>query len=313
MSDFPIRSRKGGANPYVSSDAHMPETKPPREPGAAYVFVPTLAACALLLLYVGVGVVTGVSTDYGVSSVRGSSANVLRVATWNIAAINNNPFEYWITHDDEAYNKLMSDVQAFVSEPGDRDRDVRVEEVFSDQMWEELSKKMKEVGWAGVDEVDKMWKDDFRSRKIVGDFLTDSTLGKKRLASMPDRVTNTIRTENGNVMRPTVINCFSGDLGTQEKWFEAVWKSSFGRPTPSTRRCHRDRVGSIRNSLVDFHTGSRRGWSSCSRRASRTRWSTRRCCPSSGASTPRYPKTRSGCLSHYKHYVAPSLMLFWSI
>jgi hypothetical protein len=239
MSDFPIRSRKGGANPYVSSDANMPETKPPREPGAAYVFVPTLAACALLLLYVGVGVVTGVSTDYGVSSVRGSSANVLRVATWNIAAINNNPFEYWITHDDEAYNKLMSDVQAFVSEPGDRDRDVRVEEVFSDQMWEQLSKKMKDVGWAGVDEVDKMWKDDFRSRKIVGDFLTDATLGKKRLASMPDRVTNTIRTENGNVMRPTVINCFSGDLGTQEKWFEAVWKSSFGRRTPSTRRCHR--------------------------------------------------------------------------
>ena len=91
MSDFPIRSRKGVNSPYVSSDANMPETKPPREPGAAYVFVPTLAACALLLLYVGVGVVTGVSTDYGVSSVRGSSANVLRVATWNVAAINNNP------------------------------------------------------------------------------------------------------------------------------------------------------------------------------------------------------------------------------
>ena len=217
MSDFPIRSRRGGTNPYISSDANMPETKPPREPGAAYVFVPTLAACALLLLYVGVGVVTGVSTDYGVSSVRGSSANVLRVATWNVAAINNNPFEYWITHDDKAYNKLMSDVQEFVSNPGERD--VIVEEVFSDQMWDALAKKMKSVGWQGVEEVDKMWNDDFRSRKIIDGFLTDSTLGKKRLASMPDRVTNTIRTENGNVMRPTVINCFSGDLSTQEKWF----------------------------------------------------------------------------------------------
>ena len=30
---------------------------------------------------------------------------VLRVATWNIAAINNNPFEYWITHDDADYNR----------------------------------------------------------------------------------------------------------------------------------------------------------------------------------------------------------------
>lgn len=31
----------------------------------------------------------------------------LRVATWNIAAVNNNPFEYFVTHDDPAYNKLM--------------------------------------------------------------------------------------------------------------------------------------------------------------------------------------------------------------
>ena len=33
---------------------------------------------------------------------------VLRVATWNIAAINNNPFEYWITHDDADYNRLAA-------------------------------------------------------------------------------------------------------------------------------------------------------------------------------------------------------------
>ena len=35
---------------------------------------------------------------------------VLRVATWNIAAINNNPFEYWITHDDADYNMLGPDL-----------------------------------------------------------------------------------------------------------------------------------------------------------------------------------------------------------
>ena len=33
----------------------------------------------------------------------------LRVATWNIAAINNNPFEYWITHDDADYNRCELD------------------------------------------------------------------------------------------------------------------------------------------------------------------------------------------------------------
>ena len=42
----------------------------------------------------------------------------LRVATWNIAAINNNPFEYWITHDDADYNALMEGVQSFIDQPG---------------------------------------------------------------------------------------------------------------------------------------------------------------------------------------------------
>jgi len=32
----------------------------------------------------------------------------LTAATWNIAAINTNPFEYWISHEDDRYNKLMS-------------------------------------------------------------------------------------------------------------------------------------------------------------------------------------------------------------
>ena len=35
--------------------------------------------------------------------------------------------------------------------------------------------------------------------------------------------------------------------------FESVWKSNFGHPTPSTRRCPRDRPD---NSLLDFHTDS---------------------------------------------------------
>ena len=229
MSDFPIRARRGATtNPYVSADAGMPETKPAREPGAAYVFMPTLAACALLLLYVGVGTITGVSADYGrggaSSTIRGS-ANVLRVATWNIAAINNNPFEYWITHDDAAYNTLMADVQRFVSTPGEKD--VLVSEVFSEAMFTTLSEKMTSVGWSGVDEVATLWRDDFSKRSIIGGFLTDATLGKKRLASMPDRVTNTIRTESGNVMRPTVINCFEGDLSTQETWFKEWIKFLF--------------------------------------------------------------------------------------
>ena len=50
-------------------------------------------------------------------------------------------------------------------------------------------------------------------------------LGAKRLASMPDRVTNTINVVGSEdpVCRPTVINQYSGDLSTMDKWW-AEWQ-----------------------------------------------------------------------------------------
>ena len=36
-------------------------------------------------------------------------------------------------------------------------------------------------------------------------------------------------------------------------WFEAVWKSSFGRLTPSTRRCRRDRICSMAWRFTKVH------------------------------------------------------------
>merc|ERR1719331_3531011 len=62
-----------------------------------------------------------------------TDASELHLVTWNIAAINNNPFEYWITHEDADYNKLMVDVQEFISSPGERD--VAVARVFTPEMW----------------------------------------------------------------------------------------------------------------------------------------------------------------------------------
>ena len=151
-----------------------------------------------------------------------TAEKALTVATWNVAAINNNPFEYWIHSEDESYNKLMADVQAFISEPGDKD--VRVKEVFTDAMWDELKDKMKGAGWAGVDDVDDLWQDDYRRRKIVTGFLKDAELGSKRLASMPDRVTNTIRCTDGKKMRPTVINCYEQEFSSLEDWW-TQWKT----------------------------------------------------------------------------------------
>ena len=41
----------------------------------------------------------------------GNPLSTVNVATWNAAAINNNPFEYWITHSDQESNALMDAVQ----------------------------------------------------------------------------------------------------------------------------------------------------------------------------------------------------------
>jgi hypothetical protein len=153
-----------------------------------------------------------------------NSAKKLNLLTWNIAAINNNPFEYWITSDDAIYNNVMKKVSTFIETPGAND--VQVKTVFTETMAEDLMKEMTAVGWPGVEATRQRWQTEYRDRKIISEFIKDGTLGKKRLASMPDRVTNTINTlKEGIVTRPTVINCYNeGDLSTMDKWWDQ-WKN----------------------------------------------------------------------------------------
>ena len=157
-----------------------------------------------------------------------SASRTLSIATWNIAAINNNPFEYWITYDENpAYEKIMSDIEDFLERPGDKD--VKVSSVFTQDMFGRLQQRMNEVGW---DSIQNYWDDDFKNRKIVSEFMKDPLLGSKRLASMPDRITNTINVVNSEepVCRPTVINMYDGDLSTLDIWWGAWEKFMFDTP-----------------------------------------------------------------------------------
>jgi len=148
----------------------------------------------------------------------------MNFVTWNVAAINNNPFEYWVTHNDAAYLKLMEDVMHFVDKPTP-EQDVAVETVFSNDLFEELAKAMSDQGWEGIDETRTAWKQDFSKRGIVSGFIKDKELGAKRLASMPDRLTNSIGLADGTTRcRPTVISNYSGMLSDVPKWW-AEWKS----------------------------------------------------------------------------------------
>ena len=151
----------------------------------------------------------------------GDHERSLRVATWNIAAVNNNPFEYYITHDDPAYNKLMRDFEAFIEEPGDLD--VTVSEVVDDAMFLELKDLMIHEGFDKVEETAEYWKSNLKGRKIVSGFLKDAAIGSKRLCSMPDRVTNTINSTTGTLFRPTVINCYEQSMPSVSAWW-VQWK-----------------------------------------------------------------------------------------
>lgn len=151
----------------------------------------------------------------------------LCLASWNIAAINNNPFEYWMTHPDRRYNALMTGFMGTIEDPGERDRPVH--QVFTDGMWEELKAEMEGAGFEGVAACDEKWSD-LRERRIVSQFMKDKDIGAKRLASMPDRITNSISLAGGGVAyRPSVINGFrSAPMGSVHEWWP-LWLSFFFR------------------------------------------------------------------------------------
>ena len=149
----------------------------------------------------------------------------IKVATWNVAAINNNPFEYYTTLDDARYEQLMVDVGALIESPGDRD--VPVSTVFTPAMFAKLQAAMAAQGWKGLDEVAARWEADYSKRTIIAGFLKDKDIGAKRLASMPDRFTNTINTDDGQIVcRPTVINNYASPMPDGEAWF-AQWLAFF--------------------------------------------------------------------------------------
>jgi hypothetical protein len=158
-----------------------------------------------------------------ISTFGASNRKTLKLATWNIAAINNNPFEYWITSPDPEYNELMKKVSAFIL--NSQEADVPVSSVFTQEMFDELIQIMTASGVTNTEETKSYWEQNFKNRKIISEFIKDGSIGKKRLASMPDRVTNTITTADGKVaMRPTVINCYAGALDDIATWW-TQWKS----------------------------------------------------------------------------------------
>ena len=162
-------------------------------------------------------------------------APALTLTTWNIAAVNNNPFEYWLTYDaDPRYASLMDGVQRFIEAPGEAD--VRVDQVF--RWYDDLEKAMAAAGVADVEELRETrmrWISNLAGRKIVSQFLKDPEIGAKRLASMPDRITNTMQlSPTKTIYRPTAINCYGGRFSSADDWW-SQWRSFMFDPNPDLK------------------------------------------------------------------------------
>ena len=205
----------------------------------------SLSSSSRRILFIA-GAAFGTTTTYaastGTAGSVGAAKGRLVVTTWNIAAINNNPFEYWIDHPDPRYNTLMTGVEKFLS---DDKQDVKVEDVFGQGKYEELEalmRKQPHIPAEAIDEVRKSRWPQIKSRKIVSGFLKDAEIGKKRLASMPDRLTNTITVKTEvqagavTLLRPTPINCFAGRFASVDDWW-SQWKTfMFDTPLPNNSK-----------------------------------------------------------------------------
>lgn len=164
----------------------------------------------------------------GQASLGGPQASAaqqnIKVLTWNLAAINNNPFEYWLTLSDEPkYGLLMNSVEKFIqSTKHVKDQSIGklFPESYVDQLMEKLQQHVPSVTSEDVAVVRGMYVDDWSKRLMISGFLKDPAIGKKRLVSMPDRMTNTIQsTTAATLYRPTSINCYSGTFSSLGDWY----------------------------------------------------------------------------------------------
>ena len=130
---------------------------------------------------------------------------------------------------------MMASVERFLTNPDERD--VRISTVFTEDMFNELESRMEARGWTGLDKLRTRWSADFSGRRIIANFLQDRELSKKRLISMPDRVSNSpsvpqstqanrVFTDQGSGVRPSIVSVYDGDLSSIEVWYES-WLAYF--------------------------------------------------------------------------------------
>eukprot|EP00938_MAST-03A_sp_MAST-3A-sp1_P003867 g3867.t1 len=184
------------------------------------VFVATIMC---YVYYLRTSDLTSLSSDQTLRTIHKEDS--VYAVTWNVAAINNNPFEYWIRYDkDPRYNKMMIEIQDMIDRPS-LSADLPLSKILTPSMIQELTALMRQRTSWNADTIDSAlaeFEEKYKERHAISQFLKDPTIGVKRLVSMPDRSTNTIQSNNAaTVYRPAVLNCYdshSAKMGVSDWW-----------------------------------------------------------------------------------------------
>jgi ABC-type lipoprotein release transport system permease subunit len=64
------------------------------------------------------------------------------------------------------YENIMKNIESFIETPGGKD--VKVDQIFTNQMFNDLEQRMDAVGWQSVR---SYWDNDFKDRKIISGFI----------------------------------------------------------------------------------------------------------------------------------------------
>lgn len=156
---------------------------------------------------------------------------ILNVATWNIAAPNNNPFEFWVSHQNEEYNDLLLAIQKHIDHP--KPFESKICQIFTPGMYAELRNELALQGVSGLEKLDLVWTNDLMHRMAISEFLKDRSFGEKRLISMPDRITSFITIKNGlTVFRPSPITGIQNDMDSVKAWW-SLWTSYMFKTAPN--------------------------------------------------------------------------------
>ena len=176
-----------------------------------------------------------------------------RASTWNVAAINNNPFEYYASargrgeasSDDggDVYESFLLAVERALSSDAGGASDATMARALGPDALDALQAKIAASGAAKDGEAAARARRAYEARcgeRTCGEFLRDAEIGAKRLCSMPDRVTNTVNVfddegERRTVRRPTVINCYDETLEDEGEWFRAWMGYMFDAKVRATR------------------------------------------------------------------------------